>query len=263
MNPLRLCFLALSALLAGTFPVAAQNLLLNGDFSAGNTNFSTDYGYVASGTSATPSTYGIRANSQDFNPAYSLFFDHTTGAGNMLLLDGFPAADKIAWSETVPAQPETSYTFSGWAASSDAASPSVLRFTINGAQVGSDLVLSNDAGVWRTFTATWNSGASTAAVIAIIDENLVSFGNDFALDDLSFAADSSTNRPTVLRIYPAVELGWNSDTGKVYQVQYSTILNSNAWVNLGPPTPGNGATSYLFDSTRDQPSKFYRVLTVP
>jgi hypothetical protein len=54
----------------------------------------------------------IRTNSQDFNPAYTLFYDHTTGTGNMMLLDGFPAGGEIAWTETVSVTTNAQYIFS-------------------------------------------------------------------------------------------------------------------------------------------------------
>jgi hypothetical protein len=41
-------------------------------------------------------------------------------------------------------------------------------------------------GVWTQFSAQWNSGNTTDAVIQIADTTAIAFGDDFALDDLSF-----------------------------------------------------------------------------
>jgi hypothetical protein len=117
--------LILAMLLAGACD--AQNLLTNGDFSEGNAGFSSGYTYVASGESFSPGTYGIRTNSQDFNGNYTSFYDHTTGNGNMLLLDGSPGNTTIAWTETVSVMTNMSYTFSCWATSSDPYSVAVSR----------------------------------------------------------------------------------------------------------------------------------------
>jgi len=71
-----------------------------------------------------------------------------------------------------------------------------------------------------------------------------------------------TLSPAVALIWPAVEVGWVSATNRLYQVQWTSQLNPNAWIDLGPPVRGNGSTNSVLDSTRDQPKKFYRVLTV-
>lgn len=242
-------------------PLGAQNLLVNPDFSAGNTGFSTDYIFVNSGQSTTPDTYGVRTNSQNFNTNYVAFGDHTTGTGNMMLLDGYPVANKTAWTQTVTTQTNKAYTFSGWATASDATNFPALRFSINGTQVGSDFALSTNAGAWQPFSVTWNSGTQTSATIAIKDTITLDFGNDFALDDLSFATAVLTN--PVASIYLAAEIGWNSILNQPYQVQYSTELDTNNWQNLGSPVQGNGTTNYVFDSMRGQPKKFYRVQVLP
>jgi hypothetical protein len=60
-----------------------------------------------------------------------------------------------------------------------------------------------------------------------------------------------------------VAISWNSALDINYQVQYVSSLNSNTWVNLGVPVVGTGSNSVIFDSTLDQPKKFYRVISVP
>jgi len=79
----------------------AQNLLINGDFSAGNSGFTSDYQFVPSGQSAAVGTYGIRASSLDFNSGYNSFADHTSGNGLMMLIDGSATAGTICWQESV------------------------------------------------------------------------------------------------------------------------------------------------------------------
>lgn len=121
------------------------------------------------------------------------------------------------------------------------------------------MTLDADApGVWQNFTTLWNSGNATSAVLALTDANTVALGNDVALDDFSFTATSITN--VAAKIYTAVEINWNSQAGHSYQVQYATALNSNLWINLGSPVAGTGTNNSVFDSTRSQPAKFYRVL---
>jgi|ERR1035437_209067 hypothetical protein len=60
-----------------------------------------------------------------------------------------------------------------------------------------------------------------------------------------------------------VAISWNSALDINYQVQYVSSLSSNTWGNLGVPVVGTGSNSVIFDSTLDQPKKFYRVISVP
>jgi hypothetical protein len=263
MDPRRTQTLLFCVAAFGAFQIHAQNLLVNGNFSGGNTGFTTSYGFVSSGVSTTPGTYGIRTKARDFNPAYESFGDHTSGTGNMMLVDGHPTANQTVWVQTVTVQTNTVYTFAGRVTASDSANVPVLRFAINGIQIGSDFTVSTNAGQWQQFLATWNSGSQTSAAISIRDILTIDFGNDFALDDLTFTSGIASNPPVAASIYLAVEIGWNSVTDRLYQVQYSTVLNSNSWFDLGVPVPGNGTTNYVFDTMRGQPKKFYRVQILP
>src|ERR1700761_6332113 len=129
----------------------AQNLLVNGDFSAGNTGFTNQYTYAASGQSPVVDTYGIRTLSTDFNSGYNSFGDHTTGSGNMMMVDGSQTAGATGWSETVTGQTNVNYAFSFWAASSDGSNPAQLTFTINGTPLTSPVTLSTTGGLWQKF----------------------------------------------------------------------------------------------------------------
>ena len=108
----------------------------------------------------------------------------------MMLVDGSPVGDTTVWQETVSVLAGTDYTFSAWAMPSDAANLSTLRFFINSAQIGSDLSLVTPSGTWQNFTNGWNAGANTSATIRIVDTNTQGFGNDFALDDVSFTGSN-------------------------------------------------------------------------
>ena len=76
--------------------------------------------------------------------------------------------------------------------------------------------------------------------------------------DLAFEADV----PIRMSSWTAIEVGWTSQTNKLYQVQWTALPNTNEWFNLGDPIRGNGNTNALLDSTRFDPKKFYRVITV-
>jgi hypothetical protein len=107
--------------------ISASAQIANGDFSAGNSGFTSGYGFVSSGQSTTPGTFGIRTSSQDFNPGYTGFGDHTTGAGNMMLVDGAGSASTIVWQETISVATNTTYLWSAWAAPANGGSPATLH----------------------------------------------------------------------------------------------------------------------------------------
>jgi hypothetical protein len=179
-------------LVAATQP--AKNLVVNGDFEKGNTGFTTAYsfsttdissaGYYTIGTnpSKAPGAYGDWGN----------FGDHTTGTGNMMIVNGSNPNSLLVWQEVVSVKPSTNYIFAYWGADVDQNSSSLpsLVLNINDKRVGSPAVFpknSPDAGgKWQLYTFKWSSGSSTHARLAIFDLNTSGPANDFALDDISF-----------------------------------------------------------------------------
>lgn len=65
---------------------------------------------------------------------------------------------------------------------------------------------------------------------------------------------------TTVQIWTAAEIGWLSETNIQYQVQWSSEVAPTVWQNLGNPVAGTGSNISVFDSTRSQPRKFYRVI---
>ncbi len=170
---------------------ACSAQLVNGDFSAGNTGFTSGYTY-SSGSDPGPGNYTLNTSPKLFNAGAAAFGDHTTGTGLMLIADGSQTASVNVWSQTISLTPNTSYHFSAYATSWGQLgngidpSPSTLVFLRDGVQAGT-LALSAQNGQWSNFGFDFNSGASTSSVFAIRDSNTVFVGNDFALDDLSVA----------------------------------------------------------------------------
>jgi hypothetical protein len=180
-------FLLVAVVLLTSWPAAnAGNLLVNGDFEAGNTGFLSQYpnADIAGG-------YIIGHNpAVDRRAAFLSFGDHTTGTGLMDEVDGALTPNVYVWQETVSVSPATVYIFSGWTADmlSLDGSPPLLSFLVNGVQIGSTYMVPPQGGNWSQFSATWNSGTAMTATIQIFDQNTAFAGNDFALDDLSFAS---------------------------------------------------------------------------
>lgn len=165
--------------------VTGTNLIVNGDFSAGNTGFTSQYNYTT--PNVTEGEYFVGTNPQAWNGGMSNCKDHTTGTGNMMLVNGAPVADVIVWSQTVSVTPNTNYAFSTWLQPVHASNPAQLQFAINGKLVGNLIIATLPPCTWTQFYTTWNSGNNTTATISIVNKNQQIAGNDFALDDISFA----------------------------------------------------------------------------
>lgn len=180
-----------------TGPAVAQgtgdNLVVNGDFEAGNTGFTSGYAF---GEVRDPGTYTIGTNPFVAPGAYGDWCncgDHTTGKGNMMIVNGANSATTPIWEEVVTVKPSTDYIFSYWAAEVDHVSRSVPRLflRINGTILGVNSlskVSPDNGGKWENFTFKWNSGSSQSADLALFDQNTDTAFNDFALDDISFSA---------------------------------------------------------------------------
>jgi Ca2+-binding RTX toxin-like protein len=179
--------LALSMVaLTPTLPAAANgNLVVNGDFSAGNVGFSSEY--VFQDPLGAEGLYTIGRNPADHHPLFSSFGDHTTGTGLMMIVNGALVPRTRVWSETVTAVPGSVYEFSLWVASAYPESPAVLQLSVNGVVLGTGRAPSN-VGVWRRVAVMWHSGTSTSARLSVIDVNTAFAGNDFTVDDISFSA---------------------------------------------------------------------------
>lgn len=168
-----------------TSQVASANEILNGDFSSGNTGFSSSYVYTTNNTNE--GQYTVSVNASTWNGGMAPCGDHTTGSGNMLIVNGAVTANVSIYCQTVNTVPGTDYAFSTWLQSVTASNPAQLQFSINGALIGSVFNAQPTNCNWQQFYTTWNSGTATSAQICIVNQNTIASGNDFALDDISFS----------------------------------------------------------------------------
>jgi hypothetical protein len=198
----------------------STELIVNGNFSSGNTGFISGYTYdpTANGLYAPESEYAINNNAQ-YNHTNFWGYDHTSGTGtgnaNFMIVNGAKYSPQpTVWEEIVAVTPNTDYYFSAWAISLNNVSPfAKLRFEVNTIQVGTTANLTagvnNNNNPWLVkdrFYGTWNSGSSTSATIRIIDTEIAAGGNDFGLDDISFG----TLAPVPFTFNPTGTIGSNN-----------------------------------------------------
>lgn len=164
-----------------------NNLVNNGDFSAGNTGFSSSYrDTTGSGSLYPEGFYSVTTDPNLVHPGFVSLTDHTTGTGKMMVVNGSSAPVSF-WCQTIAVTPNTYYDFSAWGVTvSGAGNPAILQFSINGTLVGSALDLPSTTGTWTEFHVVWYSGSNTSIDICVTDQQTALSGNDFAIDDISF-----------------------------------------------------------------------------
>ena len=208
---------------------AFANLIPNGDFSAGNTGFTSAYTYHAL-TSDDPDHaygsplglyeekyYGVGINPLLYHVSWASFGDHT-GQGNMMIVNGATDVGSNVWAS--PATPNSlavttgeTYYFAAWFASiypqvgQVPIAPAKLAFSINGVQVGADFTLSAAVGTWELFYQPWVATSDGYANISLINRNSIASGNDFALDDISFGTSTPVPEPISMLLFSLGLLG--------------------------------------------------------
>jgi len=205
--------LALATTLVALTAPARANLVDNGDFSAGDTGFSSGYYDVtATGQASSPgdgsagnpynayneTTYAVGANSDLYHNLWANV-PAPGGSGNYLIvngnsLEGTPAITGVlpltVWEETITVAPDTLYRFSAQAANIYGDNPATLEFYANSSLLGPVFTVgaAGTSGDWNIFGATWYSGSNTSVVLRIVDTNTIASGNDFGVDNIVLSA---------------------------------------------------------------------------
>ncbi len=200
------------------------NLLTNGDFSGGDTGFSSGYTFVPNNVeNGSTGIISIGTTSEIVNPFWT---DPTTvvvnnntysavpvpGTTSFLFANGSTVASTPVWSETVTLAAGTQYAFSGYLAALYNQNPAALTISNQ-----SGTILTTNApstpGAWNGFQNTFTTTTAGSYTFTIVDTNLQVTGNDFALSNL------------------ALEPG-RSRTG-----QRGAVRRGPGWLWLGRPSP--------------------------
>jgi len=223
-----------------THLTAGGNLIINGDFEQGDTGFTSDH------TSSTLPSNGMAQGAYGIGQLPPSLWagqctDHTTGTGNQMIFNAATTAGLTSWCQTVSVNPNTNYTFSYWGQTINSTNNANLIVNINGIQEGSNLLLGSPCD-WQQFTTVWNSGASTSAVICILNQNIAASGNDFAIDDISLTTEITT-------------MCMATETVTVLPAPMVSITASNSAICAGQPsdlifTGTPGAVVAYFDGER-------------
>lgn len=206
-------------------PILGPNLVANGNFEAGNTGFTSQYQYSATGGGA-EGVYDVDTSANPWNGNWVTVGDHTTGQGKFMMINGATTltnpAPRVTWRsdlEVWRSQPFQvfaggTYHFEAWAMSAccltrNDPSPAQLRFQIDlggnsffGIAAGTAPAVS---GVWQRLYASWTAPADATISLRLLNDNTARSGNDFAVDDIHFGA--AVSEPATLALLGAGLLG--------------------------------------------------------
>lgn len=227
--------------------LTGQNLVVNGDFEQGYTGWTFTGG--AGGYTifnppgwSNPGNIYVGTNPVTFNPgppSFMSFGDHTTGTGNMLMVDGVCTAGiKLFQQTNIPIKPNTNYYFSVWISSlkDQPNFPGLLNFDINGTNIGALIQAPATGGSWIKYEIVWNSGATPPATVTISIENSNASGCasevDFAIDDIAFIPGCAYGAPG-----PQPNLGPDR-----------TICGTGGSITLDSNVPHNATTTVTWSS---------------
>ncbi len=168
-------------------------MVINGNFSQGNTGFTSSRNYNNNCLMDKSSYYNIKTPlncaSNDYMPA-----DHTNpGSGNYLYVYDESYETGILWKQTISGiQPNTNYKFSFWYQYGDYVQSSIGGDTL----FVTGPIINYSSGSWINSTRIWNSGNNTGTVDISISTQ-ISF---LYLDDISFKVvntDCTLDPPSV------------------------------------------------------------------
>lgn len=183
MKSTLLVFLLLSA-------TASASPVVNGDFSAGNVGFETDYAYHTPNQGPLnlwdPGVYTIDSSAAGDHLLWETGGDHT-GDGQFMLVNGYTdASNRLVWGETLALAPGA-YLFQMFAKNLccvadilDQTGPS-LDFYLDGLRIGA--IETDGPSVWLPTSFVVNV-SNPLARFEVRDGATVYHGNDFGLDDI-------------------------------------------------------------------------------
>ena len=178
------------------------NLIINGDFESGSSSFYTDYAFEPCGNNSfgvlgCEGSYTIGTDASTTHTNFSACGSPGLG-GNYMILNGSTSSANV-FCQTVTVNPNSKYQVSVWGQSVINSSPATLQFSINGSVLPSATTLGGACSP-SFMVDTWNSGASSSALVCVQNLNNAASGNDFGIDDVMFAefcSDTAHIRVTV------------------------------------------------------------------
>lgn len=226
-----------------TYPTG--NLVFNGDFSAGNTGFTSQYIYSTTSVQ-NEGYYAVGTNANNYHSQFQ-----GTGTGNFLIANGgfvsWANNQFDLWCQTIPCCPGQTYTLTFDARTLTNALPGRVMWTMDGVSAQwPDFTLPAYNAGWQPFTTTWTAGPGQTSVDACLYVTSGDgVGDDFGIDNIAISS-TVVLRDTVqvsVTPLPAVNLGPNPT------LCAGDVLNLDATVPGGSYLWQNGSTAPTYTVT--------------
>jgi subtilase family serine protease len=222
----------------------SQSLVQNGGFETGDF---TDWTLV--GDTVIPTQFGETIyNAVENIGSYPLVVH--SGSYGAFLGDTFVAT----LSQTLPTIPGDLYLLSFWLDNPVSGATQIFQVNWNGTSLYS--VTNPPVYSWTNFEFI-----ATAAGNDTLQFGAENDPNYFGLDDVSVVRIPPPAFKSIAHTATTIELGWNTASNLVYQVQYTTNLFQPNWSNLTLPITATSNTLTIWDSITSQ--RFNRLLILP
>ncbi|WP_028978573.1 T9SS type A sorting domain-containing protein [Sporocytophaga myxococcoides] len=231
-----------------------SNQIVNGDFSQGNTGFSTTYTAANATSAMNPGNYAVGPVPTTSPVFYKSVNDHTTGTAtpNYFMGDSrYDATRIVAYRASVYVTNGKEFGFSGWFTNAlnefTKASPDTSASAIypNGAKTTKLALYINNQFVqyiklpldnnWHNITATWTANTTGPVDLELrsVNQPANNLPNAFAMDDLSFGAVYSVTKTvdvnSVNCVLPVQLLSFNiSENNGVALLSWQTATERDA-----------------------------------
>jgi gliding motility-associated-like protein len=184
---------------------------VNGNFSAGNSGFTTQYTHNPTSI-WNEGTYAVGPNPNAVHPNFGIWGDHTTGTGNYMIVNGSILPNRTIWQQTITFPAGSTVTMSYWVLSLALPAGS-LRVMMNGAQAGVAQAAPGAVGQWSLRTQTFTAPANGVCTVALQGVITAGSGNDFGIDDISFTYSCTATKTAWLIPNPTpMPLAWVNRT---------------------------------------------------
>jgi hypothetical protein len=225
-----------TASMYGTYTVTGSiptgtNLIVNGDFEAGNTGFLSSYSY-STGTNTNQGVYTVTDNAKSLNGAFSPI----TPGNKQMVIDGATIANVTVWSQTVSVIPNSTYQFTYYLRREVDANPSIIQLYANNQALGTPFTASSAVTVYKKYYYNWFSGSSTSVTLDLRNQNTIANGNDFSLDNIDFKTVSQVSSSVIVTGDSRADVAISTPTTNVTSGTNVTFTAS----------PTNGGTAPLY-----------------
>jgi LPXTG-site transpeptidase (sortase) family protein len=189
----------------------SSSIVLNGDFEAGNSGFTSSYTYAADGAGTSElypeRFYSVVKNPKNVHDGFNSKGDHTSGSGLMFVANGGPDTSDIVWQGTITQDLVVGqkYDFSAWVMNTAAAGINAnLTFKAGAATIGSYDVTSKD---WMRLFGTFTADSARPALVLRNNVASKEGGNDFAIDDIDIFVAGTTCPPSAGTAPSSITIG--------------------------------------------------------